>query len=437
MSHAWFSETDMSDVLHIIIPTFNNPQYLDPCVYSILRTGILNEKARLFIVNNGSQPLKEKYAGVTGIEVLDTGKNLGWEGGLAHALEKSDAPHVCFQNDDTFIPTSDSKVYHRMLTYLGNPTIGAVGPTTTTASGLQSVYHPDSPLHPLEVNWLIFFMVMLRRSDVDAAGGVDTTLPGGDDFDLSIRLKKLGKKLIIDPGSFLIHHGFKTGERVHGNGYAGVKGGWNSPEMIERTQHALIRKHGFKTFVSHYYHQKLEVFAPFVAPRDIEGDIVRSYISDGEKVAELGCGGQKSVPHAIGIDRVPRGHLIPNLPSVRSVADICASVEEVLPIDDFSYDTVIARHILEHCIDPIQTLSRWNRVIKDRGRLIIAVPDEHVTSGIPLNSEHCHAFTRESLRNLASACGFVEVGSQSAMNGISFVSCFEKVAHVCEEAVLA
>lgn len=427
----------MGRLLDIIIPTFNNPQYLDPCVISIMRTGILNSNSRLIIVNNGSQPLKEKFALVPEILVLDTGKNLGWEGGLKAGLEHSDAEFVCLQNDDTYIPVSVYKIYQRMLTHFIDPRVSAVGPTTTTASGLQTCFHPEPPLVPTEVNWLIFFMVLVRRAHLDAAGGIDTTLPGGDDFDLSIRLRKNGGRLLIDPAAFLVHHGFKTGTRVHGDGMAGVKNGWNSPEMIEQTQQALIRKHGLKTFVSHYYNQ---LVGPLVQAetRDLEGDIVRSLVTEGS-VVELGCGAKKTVPQALGVDRVPKGEKIPNLDGAYSVADVTADVSKSLPFEDGAFDVVIARHILEHCLNSAATLREWNRILKVGGRLIIAVPDEAVTSGIPLNPEHVAAYSQETLADLLDLVGFTPVFSKSAENSTSFVSAFEKVANVAErkEAALA
>lgn len=415
----------MSDLLHIIIPTFNNPQYLDPCVFSILKTGILNEKARLFIVNNGQQPIKEKWGGFKCIEILEPGENLGWERGLDYALKKSDSKFVCFQNDDTFLPTASCRFYQRLLTNFMDWDVSAVGPATTTSSGVQSIYAPTAPFIKTEVNWLIFFTVMLKRADLDSVGGVDTTLPGGDDFDLSMRLRLAGKKLVIDPGAFIIHHGFKTGSRVYGDGYAGVKNGWNSPEMIERTSHALIRKHGFKNFVSYYYNQVVKDVPYTDASPDVEGDIVRSYIQ-GESILELGCGSQKTIEKAVGIDRVPKGEEIPHLAGQKSVADIVFDVQDKLPVPSESQDTIIARHILEHCIDTIKTIKQWSEALKPGGRLILAVPDESVTSGIPLNMEHCHAFTAESLKSIGDACGLKSLEAKSTGNGTSLVVCFEK-----------
>jgi hypothetical protein len=59
--------------------------------------------------------------------------------------------------------------------------------------------------------------------------------------------------------------------------------------------------------------------------------------------------------------------------------------------------------------------------------MIIAVPDERVTHSIPLNPEHCHAFSPESLKNLMEACGLIEEKSESSNNGVSFVGCYRRL----------
>lgn len=407
--------------IDIIIPTWNNAEFLDPCVISIAKTGVLDSLARLIIVNNGKQDLSG-FAGREDILVLDPGKNLGWEGGLKFGLEKSDAPFVVFQNDDTFLPISSGRFYHRLLTNFSNDDVAAVGPATTVAAGLQSIFHPQAPRLQTEVSYVIFFTVMIRRSDLDAIGGVDDALPGGDDIDMSIRFRKAGKHVVIDPGAFIIHHGFKTGTRVRGNHE--TKGGWNSPEMTDRTNQYLIRKHGFKEFIKTM--QGLS-YGPSGEFRDLEADVVRNFVDGDKNVVELGCGGRKTVEHAIGVDRVPVGDQIPFLPNTQSIADVQADVQNELPFADNSQDVVIARHIFEHCLDSVGTARRWNRIIRPGGKLILAVPDERVTRGIPLNPEHVHAFNPESLKNILEACGFREIQSQPCGNGVSFVGAYEKV----------
>jgi len=409
-------------IFDIIIPTYNNLGYLIPCVDSIVKTGVLSGAAKLYIVNNGSDPL-EKYFKNENIIILKPEDNLGWEGGLKYALERSTAPFVVFQNDDTIIPPSSVRFYWNLLYPFQDNSVAAVGPTTTVASGIQSIFNQSCPRVLVDAPYLIFFTVMVRREHLDAVGGVDDTLPGGDDFDLSIRFKKAGKRIVICPNAFIIHHGFKTGERVHGRN--DQPDGWNSIDKIERTNHALIKKHGFKTFF------KTMCGSINCAPgdnRDLEGDFVRQFI-EGDHVVDLGCGPNKTIPNAVGVDRVRNGMSNAYVPGA-SVADVAADVQEPLPFLEKSQDTLIARHILEHCVDSLKTLRQWNKVLKMGGRLIVAVPDENVITGIPLNPEHVHAFTGESLKHLMEASGFKEIKTEYTGNGVSLVGVFEKTEHM-------
>lgn len=404
-------------MIDIIIPTFNNSRFLLPCVKSILECGDFGNFVKIIIVNNGHKD-SIGFQEMPGIKIIQAEKNLGWEGGLDLGLKHSTAPFVCFQNDDTQIPVANKLFYKKLLYPFEDDNVAAVGPVSTTVAGPQSIYNPMCPLTISSVGFLIYFCVVIRREYLDLVGGVDTTLPGGDDFDLSIRFNDIGKKSIINPNAFLIHHGFKTGERVFGS--SDNAGGWNSPEMSEKTQNYLIKKHGFKKYMNVFRAPE----ANKGDPSDKEGDIVRKYVV-GDKVYEFGCGGKKTVPQSIGVDIVSNGDMSIFIKTT-SVADITGDVAGDLPIEEGSCDTIIARHIFEHLLDPIDVLRRWKKYLRTNGRLILAVPDERVTKGIPLNPEHCHAFVRESLKNLCEIVGFKEIDSIGCDNGISFVGVFEK-----------
>lgn len=413
----------MKKPITIICPTWNNEQFLNPCVTSIIKTGILDSMADLIIVNNGKQDIERVFGNVPGIKILNPGTNLGWEGGLELGLKESDSPFVVFQNDDTFLTPGGVHFYQRLLTLFQNDNVAAVGPVTTCAAGVQSIYHPNCPRVPLEVSYLIFFTVMVRRKHLEAVGGIDSTLPGGDDFDLSIRLRKAGYNLVVTPGAFLIHHGFKTGTRVKGDN--NVSGGWNSIEMSDRTNKFLIQKHGFRTWWETISGLKYNMET--TKSDDLEGNLVRSFVNGDQRVAELGCGANKTIERAIGIDRVPKGEVIPHLGGALSVADIVADVGQPLPIEDNSQDVLIARHILEHIPNEIKTLRNWKKAIRIGGKLILAVPDERVTASIPLNPEHCRIYTQESLKDTMELLGFKELKSESSNNGVSFVGCYERL----------
>lgn len=415
----------MKPVASIIVPTWNNPEYFNPCVQSIARTGCLDGLCELIVVNNGLQNM-DFLKDWPNTKVLTPGKNLGWEGGLELGLKHAQGDFICFQNDDTFIPKATHDFYSQLLWPFQNKNVAAVGPATTIAAGWHSVFRDSTPRCLTEVSFLIFFTVMIRKSDLEAVGGIDTSAPGGDDLDLSMRLRKMGKSILVNPDAFIIHHAFKTGERVKGG--ADKPGGWNSKEMSDRTNRWLIQKHGFK-----YYMETIRGYAYNLSEfPDLEADVVREFVR-GPKIIELGCGFRKTVPQAIGVDQVSKGDLPTNLHSGNtSVADIQADVTKTLPRTLFESDTAIARHILEHSIDPVQTLKNWNEAIKMGGRLIIAVPNQDIINSIPLNPEHFHAFTPDSLKNLCELCGFKQIEMRDPKNGVSFIACFEKVLHMMQ-----
>lgn len=417
----------MKHVLDIIIPTWNNPDYLNPCIQSICATGALGSGiAKVIIVNNGKQPIKEQYAGIPGITVVDCPDNLGWEGGLKAGLAQSTTPFVCFQNDDTFIPRTSALFYEKMLVPFVDQNVGAVVPSTTCAAGVQSIYHPNHPPCIVDIPWAIFFTVVLRRDALDKVGGVDDQLPGGDDIDMSIRLTQAGYRIRLNTEAFIIHHGFKTGERVHGG--PSIKYGWNSPEMSERTNQALIQKHGFKRFFATICSQSYTLNHPKDAI-DVEGNVIRDMVREGDKVLEVGCGFRKTVADSIAVDKVAKGgHVDIRLGySEPSVADIAADVSQPLPFKEGEFDVIIARHILEHFVDTVAVVKNWSKHLRDGGTMIIAVPNEEVVNGIPLSSDHCHAYNSESLKHFMEALGFEQTDSQDPKNGISFVSSFQKI----------
>ncbi len=414
----------MSETCTIIIPTWNNPQYVVPCVNSILQHTMSRELIKILVINNGDRELEDFLTKHPQVEIIHAGKNLGWEGGLKLGLEHTSAPFVCFMNDDTYVPFSSMLWVLRCLSEFKNQNIAAVGPSSNVVRGAQNIFLDQfSGSATLYAKFLIALCLFVRRSDLDAAGSVDDTLSGGDDLDLSIRLRKLGKELAICRDVFVYHHGFKSGERLRGT--SDKPGGWNSLEMQDATNHGLIQKHGFKAFIDCNYGGCENPDNPFHPNREVEADVVRKYIKPGV-VYDLGCGAAKTVPESIGFDRVRMGDVIPNLEGHTSMADIQANIDEELPVPDESADTIVTRHILEHCTDTIKTLRLWISKLKHDGRLIITVPDERLGKMVPLNPEHVHAFTPESLLALMHLLGMKQTSLDDGYNGISFTACFEK-----------
>jgi GT2 family glycosyltransferase len=401
----------------IIIPTFNAPDMLGQCVNSIGITR-LSHPLEIIIVNNGHPRSLDSLGSQDFFKIIQTGgRNLGWEGGLIEGLKHTKSEFVMFMNDDTFIPIAQAHWLQRMAETFHNLSVAAVGPSTNVVMGQQNMTY-RSPHMALEVSYLIGFCMLLKRKCLDEVGGVDDTLPGGDDLDLSIRLRKAGKLLIARRDVYIHHHGFQTGTRLYGGPTS--TNGWNSRNRTERTNMALIKKHGFAEWyrcIAGLSHPGLTKGA------DHEGGIIRQYIV-GDKVVDLGCANNKTIPTAIGLDIIPKGKIIPFL-NAESEGDMVANVENDLPLPDESQDTIIARHILEHCLDTVGVMSQWKAKLKHGGRLIIALPNEDLMNTIPLNGEHVHAFNPVSLNRLGELLGLKRVGLESSNEG-SFITVFER-----------
>src|SRR3954452_13524088 len=97
-------------LIDVIIPTYNNPEYLDPCLETLVQARPTSGPIRIFVVNNGAPDscdwISDRHWPT--VEVLQTeGNNLGWEGGLELGLARSTSPYVLFSNDDVVFPHSD------------------------------------------------------------------------------------------------------------------------------------------------------------------------------------------------------------------------------------------------------------------------------------------------------------------------------------------
>lgn len=411
-------------LIDIIIPTYNNTQYLQPCLTSLLSNQVTAGLFKVIVINNGHEHSCDwiQHPQVT---VINSGKNLGWEGGIDLGLQHSKSEFVIFMNDDTYVPPSSRLWINQLVELFRDQKVAAVGPASNVVMGMQNIF-VNLNAHIFTTTFLIGYCVMHRRSAFDEIGGMDTNCPGGDDLDWSIRLRKAGYKLLVDRDVFIYHHGFKTGERVEGP--ASATNGWNSYEKMERTNHYLIKKHGFKEW---WETMKGAYQPPSLGDRpseDLEGKKITELITEADKVVlDLGCGPSKTIDRAIGVDYIANGEKILALEgSPASQSDVVADVSQPLPFEDNSADVIIARHILEHVIDPILVISQWVAKLRPGGRLIVAVPNQDWANTIPMNHEHVHAYIPSSLAMLLGSMGMKNLQILDPKNNVSFIVSAEK-----------
>jgi GT2 family glycosyltransferase len=230
----------------IIIPTWDNPEYLSRCLHSIATITDPDFPYRVVVIDNGSGPQTQEYlARFTstpdcGLTVVRNEANDGFiratNQGLAQLAPGEDA---LLLNDDT--QAVDRHWLGKLSWNLTGDT-AAVGPVSNFVMGPQrvdqSIYLPA--LHP--ARFLIGFCLLIRRSALDAIGGtLDTRfgLGGQDDLDLSIRLRLAGYQLLIDRSTFVFHYGAKSIERI--GGYEKVEAE-TRPLLVEKWGASLVEE---------------------------------------------------------------------------------------------------------------------------------------------------------------------------------------------------
>jgi len=381
----------MRNEVAIIIPTYNQPNHLAITLTSILRW--TKSSIKIYVIDNSESKYAEGIARQLSeaIVVHKAEKNLGWMGGINKGIEISTEPHILMLNDDIRILDFDSQWLNKLMNslYSTNLKAGAVGPCSNWIMGTQNM---EATAHAkLVVTSALSGMCLLTTRDViNEIGGLDESLPGGDDLDFSIRLRKAGYVMFSQRDVFVYHYGSLTGKSIYGNH-------WNSPSYSEAVNNALIRKHGFKWFMQSYSFEE-PAYAPSPC-EDWERNTMLPYCVG--KGADIGCGNNKVLPEAIGIDLTPKDELgkAGSQLGMKSQADI-AVADLNLPFDDNSLDYIHSRHVVEHIVDIVSGLREWVRVLKPNGKLILAAPDENICDGIPLDPTHKHAFTLDSFKNI-------------------------------------
>jgi len=99
-------------------------------------------------------------------------------------------------------------------------------------------------------------------------------------------------------------------------------------------------------------------------------------------IYDLGCGRNKTLDSAIGVDIEP-------------VSDLVGSIDD-LGIASDSVDIIISRHSLEHLWSTGKALNEWYRILKPTGKIIFILPnDETINTMDPMLSAgtHLQAFT--------------------------------------------
>lgn len=204
----------------VVVLNWNGWQDTLACLASLARLDYPD--FRLLVVDNGSTDASaEKISrAMPGVELLQTGANLGFGGGcnagIRHVLAGA-AEYVWLINSDATVDTSALSELVRVAER--NPALGAVGSVLYEADNLEQIQlwgggrvnlsfgRSKHQIKPGALDFISGASVLLRRAALEEVGLFDdqTFFMYWEDTDLSFRLRRAGWQLAVADKSRIWH----------------------------------------------------------------------------------------------------------------------------------------------------------------------------------------------------------------------------------------
>ncbi|MGQ9727157.1 MAG: glycosyltransferase [Candidatus Fervidibacter sp.] len=255
-------------LVSIIVLNWNNLKYLRRCVESVF--AYTRPPFELIIVDNGSTDgsidyLRELVSQHRNVKVVLNERNVGAPAGRNCGLAVAEGDFLVFLDSDTVVTENWLDWLLRWMEI--DPTIGMIGPCSNFASGQQVevTYRNLKEMHEFAQKWhtqncgrgwekgaLIGFCVLMRRSVVEAIGGMDARfgLIMHEDIDYSFRARAAGFRCWLAVDTFIHHYGNRSSgklgvKEMMDAAYPRFKEKWNLPPEAEKYRPTIFAPHLF------------------------------------------------------------------------------------------------------------------------------------------------------------------------------------------------
>lgn len=222
----------------IIIPTFNNLNYLQACIESIRKN--TDWPYNIIVVNSGTDGTAAWLGDQPDVIAVNSKERLHFSAANNAGIRVAKEPYVCLLNDDTIVSEGWlPALMHEAM----KPGVGAVGPFSNcdktwlhnepiVAGGVD--LHPGMALeevqgvlpeiykwrHRKEVHsrgWVAFYATLIPRAVIDKVGLLDEGFKSGDeDLDYCRRIGQAGYVCRQTYDSFVFHFGGRTRKFAEG-----------------------------------------------------------------------------------------------------------------------------------------------------------------------------------------------------------------------------
>lgn len=195
--------------LSVVIPTHHRPKLLERVLVSIYASDSVEGMLEVVVVNDGSpageyDAVSARFPAVVWVQQRRRGpaaaRNRGWRAAAGEA--------VAFIDDDCVL--APGALHHLQQELKNHDAVGGrIEPLKRgrmVADYMQAEHLVTHKVDAGQVRWLVTACLIIRRPILDQLGGFDERFShGGEDADLSLRLRKNGFRLAIADKAVVAH----------------------------------------------------------------------------------------------------------------------------------------------------------------------------------------------------------------------------------------
>jgi O-antigen biosynthesis protein len=422
-------------MISIIILNWNGLKVLSPCLAAIAQNTLIDEYEVIVLDNGSEEPgVEDTVRPYPKARLIKEPVNHGFSRGNNLAARQARGEYLVFLNNDT-LPRRD---WLRPLVEMQRalPAAGVVGsrlvdaadtplytgsyfqPAINAYADARRNYPANAVDEPRECEVYIGCGILIKRALFDAVGGFDEHyFQGYEDFDLCLKVRERGLKVMYCPGSAVEHIENVSMKKLTRRVRRGSKE--RNREFFERRW--LQRLYEFRL---PQLPDGMGDFSYYTFPRE---RLFEQIPAQAGHVLEVGCGagvlGERlkvsgKATHVTGVElSTHAAALAQSRLDVVQIGDI-----ETMPLDAWNrqFDTLIVADVLEHLRDPWAALFRLRDCLKDGGTVVASIPniahykiikkllftDWRYEPGGILDHTHLRFFTRGSIEDLFRNAGF-------------------------------
>jgi GT2 family glycosyltransferase len=418
----------------IITLNWNGLNELRPCLAAIAENTLIDDY-EVIVLDNASEEsgVEDAVRPYPKVRLIKEPVNHGFARGNNIAARQARGEYLAFINNDT-LPRHD---WLRPLIELAgsSPRVGIVGSRLVDSAGntlyTGSYFQPATNAYadagrnypagfgdePRECEVYVGCGILMKRELFDAVGGFDPHyFQGHEDFDLCLRVRERGLKVMYCPRSLVVHIENVSMKKLSRRKRRSAKE--RNREFFERRW--LDRLYEFRL---PRLPDGMGDFSYYTFPRE---RLFEQVPPRAGRVLEVGCGagvlGERlktsgKATYVTGVElSVHAAALARSRLDAVQVGDI-----ESMPIDAWigQFDTLIVADVLEHLRDPWAALFRLRDCLKDGGTVVASIPNiahykiikkllftewRYEPGGI-LDHTHLRFFTRGSIEDLFRNAG--------------------------------